>query len=359
MSSQGMFSSSLKCERNLGLNFWDNDCPRNTSISFSLVSQNSDKPGIHWQGIVETSQAIDQRLKFPYWMDIFEKKGGRLVIENVDSEKLDLIAGQNDLTIVSTGKGELGKIFPRNNEFSHFDTPQRALCCFYVKKMKPAWPQGIHINLIQGIGEYFTMSGLTHNGPCEMMLFEGIPGGPLDCWNNMISSEELLIKARELLKTFVPWEAERCNVIELTDENAFLTGCYTPVIRHATSILPCRKAVLGLGDAIVLNDPIAGQGANYASKSAYLYAENIIQRGDKPFDNNWMEETGNHSWERYGSHATQLSNLLLQSPPSGKIMDMLKEAENNQGMANRIAHVFDDSSSLAGLLLNRETYIYD
>lgn len=353
LSSQGMFSSALQYEQKLGLNLWDNLCPKNTAVTFSLAAPDQDKPIIHWQGIVNAGQAIDQRLKLSQWMNIFEEKDGKLIIDNIDPDKLACIANQNDLTIVSTGKGKLGGIFPRHDEHSLFTTPQRALCCLYVKKMIPAYPQGVRVNPIPGIGEFFSVTGLTHSGACEMMLFEGIPGLAMDCWDDITSTAALIIKAKEILKTYVPFEAERYHSIELADENAFLTGRYTPVIRHATTTLPSGNIVLGLGDAIILNDPIAGQGANHACKSAYLYAERIIERGDKPFDKTWMEETSQSSWEKYGCHSTQLSNLLLQ-PPADEMMNTLKQATTNQTIADKIANVFNDPSTLSALFNHNE-----
>ena len=39
----------------------------------------------------------------------------------------------------------------------------------------------VSFNLIPGVGEYFVFPALTLSDPCEIMVFEGIPGGPIDC----------------------------------------------------------------------------------------------------------------------------------------------------------------------------------
>lgn len=350
MSSQVMFDTALKNERMLGLNFWDAESPKNENVTFSLAIPGSNIPAIYWQGNVKVYQSIDQRIKFSRWLEVFEEMGGDLLIQSVNQQSLNSIAQHHDLTIVTTGKGEVNRLFPENKERSLFSSPQRALSCLYVKDMIPA-PEGaagVRVNVIPGVGEYFTTPGLTHNGHCEMMLFEGIPNGPLDCWGTISSPEEHLEKAKELLKMFVPWEADRCAYIQLTDAKATLLGQYTPTIRHPVVTLPCGESILGLGDAVVLNDPIAGQGANHAGKTAYLYAERIQQRGEAEFDETWMNETAELAWNLYGKYSTQLSTLLL-APPSTHMIEALKAAENNQKLADQLANGFNDPDMLIWL----------
>ena len=49
------------------------------------------------------------------------------------------------------------------------------------------------------------------------MVFEGIPNGPMDCWQDVKTPEQHLQCSLDLLKKFVPWEYERCANVELTD----------------------------------------------------------------------------------------------------------------------------------------------
>ena len=85
---------------------------------------------------------------------------------------------------------------------------------------------------------------------------------------------EHLEKSRWILETFLPWEAERCRDIELTDENGILAG-RLPTVRNTVEELPSGALVLGLADTVVLNDPITGQGSNNASKAAASYRASI------------------------------------------------------------------------------------
>ncbi|MCD6040258.1 MAG: flavin oxidoreductase [Gammaproteobacteria bacterium] len=350
LSSQGMFNTALQVERLLSLNLWDDQCPVNTTVTFSLVAPDSNNIAIYWQGQVQPYQSIDQRMKFSRWMEIFENRGGHLVVEEVDLSKLNAIAQHHELTIVATGKGQIGEAFSRDDTRSRFTTPQRILTCLYVKNMKPMRDSfGVRGNIIPGVGEYFTMPGLTHNGHCQMMLFEGLPTREFDCWDKISSPAEQLQQAKLLLTKFLPWEAECCHDIVLTDENATLKGAYTPIIKYPTFTLPCGKSVLGLGDAIVLNDPIAGQGANHACKSAYIYGKRIINQEDKPFDETWMKETAEIAWTQHGKGSTDLSELLLMPPPASAI-EVFQAASKNPLLANKLAALFDVPSDLSWLV---------
>src|SRR5690606_17159755 len=140
-----------------------------------------------------------------------------------------------------------------------------------------------------GVGEYFVFPALTLSGPCEIMVFEGLPGGPLDCFGDAGSALEHLARSREVLERFLPWEAERCRQVELTDANGVLAGRFAPTVRHPVGRLPSGRLVLGMGDAVVVNDPITGQGSNNATKCFKVYHDAIVAHGDAPFDAAWMQ----------------------------------------------------------------------
>lgn len=349
LSSQGMFNSALLLERRLGLNFWDSTCPKNKAVTFSLIPPNAQKPVIRWLGLTdEPYQSVDQRLKFSRWLQEFQRLNGQLYFQDVGLKELNTIAQDHALTIVAGGKGEISQAFPRNKIRSHFDKPQRILACLYVNNITPVIGlSGVRVNLIPGIGEFFIMPGLTINGSCEMMLFEGIPGGAFDCWQGITDSQQLLEQALRLLKKFVPLEAERCTHARLTDPRGTLVGSYTPVVRYPTFNLPCGKPVLGIGDTLNLNDPIAGQGANNACKAAFLYLNRIIEQSQQKgyFDEIWMKKTYEMYWESIGKWATKWSHIMLM-PPAPHMVDLLNAASQSPAIANTLANGFDDPSTL-------------
>jgi hypothetical protein len=190
------------------------------------------------------------------------------------------------------------------------------------------------------VGEYFVFPALTTTGPCEIMVFEGVPGGPMDCWGDVTTPAEHLAKSLWILETFMPWEAERCRAVELTDPNGILAGRFPPTVRRPVGRLPSGKAVLGMADVVVLNDPITGQGSNNAAKCADVYLRRILERGEGPFDETWMQETFDEYWA-YAQAVTGWTNALL-TPPPGHVLMLLGAANGDARVAHRFVNGFDD-----------------
>ncbi len=343
-SSQCMFDGALQAERELNLNQWEQDCPRIEGISFTVPGAHHEK-AIDWAARFDNyAQAVDQRIKMPQWMAEFQKKGGRLVIEAAQVADVEGYAQNHDLTVLATGKGSLGRLFERDASRSPYESPQRILALTYVKNMAPrgAFP-AVCFNLIPGVGEYFAFPGLTTTGPCEIMVFEGVPGGPMDCWGDVKTPQQHLAKSKWILETYLPWEAERCTRIELTDALGILTGSLTPVVRKPVATLPSGRKILGMGDTVVLNDPITGQGSNNAAKSAHIYLKSIVERGDAPADGEWMEQTFDRYWSGYARWVTEWTNLLLN--PAPHVLKIMQSAGSLPGVADAIVNGFDDPRS--------------
>ncbi|MGO9400379.1 MAG: styrene monooxygenase/indole monooxygenase family protein [Xanthobacteraceae bacterium] len=342
-SSQCMFDKALSYERELGLNFWDKECPTVDSINFTVPAPDgSGNKAIEWNGLLDRpAQAVDQRLKFPRWMQELEKRGGTIEYKAASAADLEKYAADSDLVVVAAGKGEVAKLFERDAQKSQFDAPQRALALTYVKGLTPR-PQysAVAFNLIPGVGEYFVFPALTTTGPCEIMVFEGIPGGPMDCWGDVTSPEAHLAKSRWILDTFLPWEGARAKTCELTDPNGILVGRFAPTVRRPIARLASGKAVFGMADVVVLNDPITGQGSNNASKCAKVYLDAIKAHGDKPFDEAFMQATFDRYWD-FAQYVTGWTNALLQPPPP-HVLNIMGAAQGIPVLAKRIANGFDD-----------------
>jgi len=343
MSSQCMFGDSIEAERDLGIDFWTDHCPPVEGIAFAVP--HPEQPGekvIDWVGRLErNAYSVDQRVKFPAWLDVFERLGGRLVIKDAGIADMELYAREDDLVIVASGKGEVGRMFERDPGKSPYDKPQRALALTYVTGMTPR-PEhsAVNFNLIPGVGEYFVFPGLTTTGPCHMMVFEGVPGGPMDCWAEVRTPAQHLAKSREILNTFLPWEAARCTDIQLTDDNGILAGRFAPTVRKPVATLPSGAKVLGLGDAVCLNDPITGQGSNNAAKAARVYLRRILDHGDRPFDAAWMQGTFDAYWD-YAQWVVGWTNAML-APPPPHVLEIMGTAGAIPPLARRIANAFDD-----------------
>lgn len=346
MSSQCMFDSALQTERDLKLNLWEQECPRVEGISFTVPGARHEK-AIEWSARLDNyAEAVDQRIKMPQWMAEFQGRGGRLVIEEVQIADVESYAQDHDLTVVATGKGSLGRLFERDASRSPYERPQRALALTYVKNMSPrgSYP-AVCFNLIPGVGEYFVFPALTETGPCEIMVFEGVPGGPMDCWAGVKTPDEHLAKSKSILETYLPWEAQRCAAIELTDSNGILSGSLTPVVRRPVASLPSGRKVLGLADAVVLNDPLTGQGSNNAAKSADIYLKCILEREHRPADREWMEQTFDRYWTGYARWVTEWTNLLLN--PTPHVFKIFESAGKFPEIAGAVVNGFDDPRSLS------------
>jgi hypothetical protein len=343
MSSQCMFDRALEHERDLGLNFWEDECPPVDGIAFAVPAPDGSGKAIDFASRLDRyAQAVDQRLKFPGWMEQLEPRGGRLVIHEAGVDDLERYAGEHDLVVVAAGKGEAARLFERDAERSPYDQPMRALALTYVTGMTPR-PEysAVCFNLIPTVGEYFVFPALTITGLCEIMVFEGVPGGPMDCWGDVETPQQHLERSLWILETFTPWEAERCRNVELTDDNGILAGRFPPTVRRPVGELPSGKLVLGLADTIMLNDPITGQGSNNASKAAAAYLAAIVEHGDRPYDRAFMERTFERFWAETGQFVTGWTNALL-SPPPPHVLELLGAGNESQELAHRFVNGFDD-----------------
>jgi hypothetical protein len=343
LSSQCMFDASLQIERNFGLNQWEHLCPPVQGIGFAVPHPEiRGERLINWAARLDRyAQAVDQRVKMPGWMDLFRLRGGDLVLKDANIDDLEELAATHELVVVSAGKGDIVKLFERDAERSTFDEPMRAMALTYVNGMTPRTPfSRVCFNLIPGVGEYFVFPSLTITGPAEVMVFEGVPGGPMDCWGDVKTPEDHLKKSLWILETFMPWEAERCRHVELTDDNGILAGRFAPTIRKPVGRLPSGRIVLGMADAVCVNDPVTGQGSNNATKAFKVVHDCIVARGAADFDAPWMNATFERYWD-YAKWVVRWTNSLL-TPPPPHVLNLMGAAGAMPSLAHVIANNFNN-----------------
>ena len=99
-----------------------------------------------------------------------------------------------------------------------------------------------------------------------------------------------------------------------------------------------------MADAIVLNDPLTGQGSNNAARSADIYLESIVERGIGPGDAQWMQQTFDRYWTGYAKWAVEWTNLLLKPP--GHVLKLLDCAGKISAVASAFVNGFDDPRTL-------------
>src|SRR5260370_5087904 len=192
-SSQFMFRDSLQNEWNLGINFWEKQCPVAEGLAFTIPGPKKTR-ALFWEAKLDHyGQSVDQRVKFSCWLKEFAVRGGNLIFQDASPQDLDGNTKGHDLVQVAAGNGELTRTFERDATRSPFDKPMRALALTYARNMVPRTSfTAVSFNLVPCVGEHFVFPALTTTGSCEIMVFEGVPGGPMDCWNGVKTPQQHL-----------------------------------------------------------------------------------------------------------------------------------------------------------------------
>ena len=350
-STAFLFNEALQMERRLGLNFWEDEAPIGEGIL--IDARNIDGTSmLSLQGRLHghAGRGLDQRTKFARWMQEFANRGGNLIIQKVTLNQLDDIAEGHELTLVASGKESIKALFKRDNARNYHQGPSRNLAGVLLRGSRLTgdrpWPRvafrPLRFNLVAGAGEFFSLPFFTHTaGECRSLLFEAIPGRALDRFQHAADGAEVMAIARQAFRDFSPEEAIYLDEAELTDANAWLKGSFSPTVCEPVGRLPSGAAVMGVGDAVCLNDPIAGQGANNASKMADHLIRRIVDTHDGEFDERWMQRAFDDFWHDTAEASTAFTNHLLDSTRPA-LQHILREAAQRQTVADRLVSCFAD-----------------
>jgi 2-polyprenyl-6-methoxyphenol hydroxylase-like FAD-dependent oxidoreductase len=358
-STQAMFDLALQTERAYGLDRWQPETPQIQGLHVALSAPPGELALSVPAPLDRPAQSVDQRVKMAQWLIDAEDRGVDVVYHTVTTEDVDALTalGRYDLTVVAAGKGDLVAMFDRDDERSVFTTPQRALAVAYVHGLAPdpRWPAPhVGFHAVPGIGELFVIPAVTGTGPCDILFWEAVPGGPLDRWAGAAGRPDPGAHLRmtlDLIAEYLPWVHERAGAVELTDARATLHGRYTPTIRRPVAHLPGGGTVLGLADVVIANDPITGQGSNTAAKAADHYLRAILARGGRPFDEAWMTGTFESFWTAHGAAVTAWTNAML-GPLPPHVQQLLGAAAAHEPVARRFANGFSDPNDFRTWLLD-------
>jgi 2-polyprenyl-6-methoxyphenol hydroxylase-like FAD-dependent oxidoreductase len=354
------FGMALEYERELGLNFWDATSPKVEGALVTLAR----RPGkrfLSLKGLLSRpALAIDPRLQSGHWMIEFERRGGRIIHENVDVEILDEISLRNDLTIVASGRAELSRLFPRNAGRSVYSAPKRELASFIATgppidyNEVPFIPS--RLNIIESEGEIIIYPYLHKDkGIAWCILILAKPGGILDQFKGFSDAPRGLEIAKTIVRKTVPWHAAIVDQFQLADDLAWVSGNVTPTVREPISMLPSGRFVTAVGDTLTALDPIGGQGANLGNKAARNLVACIVKQGERPFDIEWMTNTFESFYRTHGHPTISFNNLLLENmTDAGKEILLAQFGSNgkrdnhdaNQLLANAVCDNFDDPAVL-------------
>ena len=316
MSSQITFESALESESALGIARLLPSSPPIEQMTYETTRLDGSTAAFATR-LATPARSLDQRVRVPLLMEGIEHRGGKVVVRSATVEDLEDLARDHDLVVVSTGRGGLHGMAPA-----------------------PEGP-GLRYHSVEGVGECFTCPALTVDGPCDIVVVEGVPGGPLDRWDEVASPAEHLAVLRSALADHFPSEAARLADATLVDDGSVLRGRITPAVRRPVGALPSGAPVLGMADVVVLNDPLTSQGSNNAIKSASFYLEAIAAH-EGAFDAGWMQRTFDNFWRGWAQWATEWTNSWLR-PATPHQRSVVDAAARHPAIAAQVAAGFDDA----------------
>lgn len=350
-STQVMFYPALDREREYNLNLWESVTTPIEGAEVAVAAS----PGVQafsfygpWD---RPGGSVDQRVKMAAWLELFEERGGRAIYHSVMTSDLAGLAPMYDLTIIAAGKGEIVELFDRDASRSKYTSPGRHLSAIYLNGVAGTvdFPvPRMRASISADEGTVYYMPAYTHSGPCDIVLVEAIPGGAFDIFSDRPSPDENLRRTKALLNQYFPWEGELYANAEPTDARASLVGAFTTTVRHPYAEVAPGSYVLGIGDVVVVNDPISGQGSNNASHSAGIYLKSILERGDGPFDPQWMQQTFDTFWAR-AKDSILWTEILLDPLPEHGVQFLVAAAQFPQ-LAYEFARFFPFPDTLHDFL---------
>ncbi|PTT19724.1 monooxygenase [Microbacterium sp. HMWF026] len=341
MNSVAHMSATIDIERELGIADWPE-----TDAEYSLHHHyNGWGEERRFSGSFEKpARVIDYRIYLPRLMDEFESRGGTIEYRDLSVADIENLTEVHDLVVVSTGKGEIGALFPRREDKSPFTAPQRKLAVGFWKGVASREPRGVEISLAPPAGELLTIPMWSFSGLVHALLFESVPGGAQEVLTDSRYEDD---PARYREATLSILEEFHPSVFERVDARAFelqngakdiLQGAVTPVLREDYTLLPNGRFLLALGDVHMTVDPIQAQGANSAAYSAKVIADAVAE--DQVFDERFMKKVARRRAERLEA-SNDWVNTIIQTPPAPHIPELFSAMVHDQALADRFTENFN------------------
>lgn len=330
-------------ERILGVDHWSGP---NADMFYIGIHVNGGPHPFSLRGRLDSpSIFVDYRQYQPRLAEDFVARGGKLEVLPVDLDVLERLAQQHALMVVATGRNGLTRLFPRVSALSPHTQPPRMLFAALLKGVRMQEPIGMNANLIPGQGEIFESQVVTADGRVPSVLIEALPGSELSRLSTQRYDEDpraFEAMLMNFLRRFAPTTYERVDPASFGVRGPmdYLQGSFTPTVRQGWAPLSNGRFALAVGDTHVTNDPVAGQGANAGSASAFALAEHIVTAlaDNRPFDEVFCREAEAGSWAATAP-ATHWTNALLQPPPP-HVIDLLAAGSKDARVADAIATAF-------------------
>lgn len=337
------FHPARERERVLGVDHWEFP---DFGVSAIHMQVSGPRPLTFTGELARQASGVDFRIYLARLLEDFERRGGRVVVGPLDETRVVRLGGRHDLVVVASGGRGAGRLFPAISRYCPFVEPQRVLCAGLYSGVAFPSPLGVSMNITPGVGEIFQAPFFSFHGRVSVLLVEAVPGGPLEVLGRLRYEDDprhFEATVLHLLERYAP--AVRAGVdtagFRLTRARDLLQGAVTPTVRRAWAPLGDRRYAVAVGDAWVLNDPIAGQGANLASHSAWTLADAILE--GPPYDERFCRDVERRMWS-FASAVTSFSNALLQPPP--QLGQLLAAAATHRAVADGLANNFADPEAM-------------
>ncbi|WP_217496190.1 styrene monooxygenase/indole monooxygenase family protein [Arthrobacter sp. 24S4-2] len=289
------------------------------------------------------SRTLDYRIYLPRLMEDFTERGGVMEYRDLSAGEIHALTDVHDLVVVSTGKGEIGAMFPKRTDKSPYDRPQRKLAVGFWHGVARRDPNGVEISIIPGVGELLAIPMWSFSGPVMALLFESVPGGPQEVLTDQRFEDDPEAYRKltlDVLGRYHPTVMERVDVdgFRIQGEQDILQGGVTPVLREDYVRLPNGKFLLALGDVHLTVDPVQAQGANAAAYSARVVGDAVLE--DEVFDERFMKKVASRRAERIEA-ANDWINTMIHNPPMPQIPALLTAMVGNQALADEFTENFN------------------
>ncbi|WP_062205268.1 styrene monooxygenase/indole monooxygenase family protein [Streptomyces sp. NBRC 109706] len=331
------FGRTQERERTLGVAHWDQ--PEHHTHGVRLVGPPGS--GIGFLGRFDVpASGVDFRVYLPRLIADYQERGGRVEPLRPEVAEIERISQRHDLVVVAVGR-QASALFPRDPARSPYEGPQRVLTAGLFRGIAPVRPGHIHFQVTE-VGEIFSTRILTADGPVHGMVVEALPGGPLEQLASLDALRDAPGFVRTLLKLVedhAPELRERIDAAEfgIAKPGDVIQGGITPVVRRSWAALSSGRVALAIGDAWITNDPLAGQGANLGSRTAFELAELIAAGG--PFDEAFARRAADRLWS-VAEPAVHWSNLNV-GPPVEQLGALFGAATSDQRVADAFATNFN------------------
>jgi 2-polyprenyl-6-methoxyphenol hydroxylase-like FAD-dependent oxidoreductase len=342
LSTPSLGGDTQERDRALGVAHWGSEA-QIVCIHFDL-----ERPALRFRGdFARPNLLVDMRHYLPRLLEAFEARGGHTVVEQVDPAQLTRLARDHACLVVASGRSGLSELFPRIAEHSPFSEPQRRILAVLCTGIRPSTPLGMTIQVVPGRGELLDFPLFREDGRVTCINVQAIPGGPFEAMARMrYRDDPAAFRAAllALLQAHAPLTRPRIDPgeFDVLGPSHVLQGGITPTVRRGHAALDDGRFAIALGDAHITHDPIGAQGANAASRAAWILGQLVVGRlaAGRAFDLEFHAHAEQTLWQATRA-ATEWSNMLL-GPPSPRLADLLAAASREQAIANAYVDNFTD-----------------